>query len=654
MDKRLPIALLLSIAVFVAWEYFFVPKPPPKRPEPQVAREAPRSEAAGALQVPAAPAAPGAVAPESGEPVLGTPLSESEERLLELRVGTPGKRGSYYAQFSNRGARLVDLRLGDSFDRPKLGLAERADIAHWTRLVRGVSVEAGTSGSLAWRATGLSTAYERGALDRALWTMTPLGPAEAPTGVRFELQPGAGVRFQKTVRFRPDSYDLEVELALVNEAASSVGPATFVFTPAEVVPLESGDTMYVEPQAVAAARESAREKLQFAFEQRDDSGSDPSGDFGLPDGKLSFAGVCNKYFAVLARGDSKSAPTVRNASWRRVRDADWAALSPANAAKPWRFLATDIRLQLEVPPVGTSAAWTYLVYAGPKNPDTLAAAHGDFSALLAHDLGFFTSIAHFLLAVLNFFHGVVGNWGVAIILLTLSVRLVLFPLNRRSQTAMARYQAKMKRIQPLIEALKKRYEKDPAKLRQEQTLLMQKEGAFPPLGGCLPMFLQIPVFFGLFSALRASFDLRHAPFALWIHDLARPDELWEINLQLPLIGTIHYFNLLPILMVVLWVLQQRLMPKPTEEQALKMHRMMMIMPVFMGFFLYGYAAGLSLYMITQSTLGIVEQVVIKRFWPLDATELPPKQGGFFAKLAKLQEEQSKKLAAGGATKKKRA
>jgi membrane protein insertase Oxa1/YidC/SpoIIIJ len=119
---------------------------------------------------------------------------------------------------------------------------------------------------------------------------------------------------------------------------------------------------------------------------------------------------------------------------------------------------------------------------------------------------------------------------------------------------------------------------------------------------------------------------------------------FNFDTHLPFIGTIEYFNLLPILMVVLWVLQQRLMPNPTDEQAAKMQKIMMIMPVFMGFFLYSYAAGLSLYMITQSGMGIIEQIAIKRFWPLDATELPRKPGGFWSRMAKLQEQQSKKLA----------
>jgi len=181
--------------------------------------------------------------------------------------------------------------------------------------------------------------------------------------------------------------------------------------------------------------------------------------------------------------------------------------------------------------------------------------------------------------------------------------------------------------------------KDPTAQRQEQAKLMQEEGAFPPLGGCLPMFLQIPVFIGLFAALRTSFDLRQANFGFWIHDLAVPDRLLRIGLSLPVVGSIEYLNVLPILMVVLWIWQQKGMPMPADEQAARMQKMMMWMPVLMGFFLYNYAAGLSLYMITQSGLGIIEQKVIKKVWPLDDAERPRKKSGFMTRLMELQQQQ---------------
>jgi YidC/Oxa1 family membrane protein insertase len=174
------------------------------------------------------------------------------------------------------------------------------------------------------------------------------------------------------------------------------------------------------------------------------------------------------------------------------------------------------------------------------------------------------------------------------------------------------------------------------------------------------MFLQIPVFFGLFAALRASFDLRHAPFAGWITDLSKPDHLLRIDWNLPLIGAIPYLNLLPLLMVVLWLGQQMTMPLPTDEQAARMQKRMRFMPVVFGLFLYDYAAGLSLYMITQSLLGILEQTAVKKMWPIDDTEQPKKEGGWFSRLQKRavemqkqQESRKRRLASSGKGSKKR-
>ena len=211
---------------------------------------------------------------------------------------------------------------------------------------------------------------------------------------------------------------------------------------------------------------------------------------------------------------------------------------------------------------------------------------------------------------------------------------------------MARYQKKMKRVQPRLDELKEKYASNPQKQRQEQAKIMQEEGAFPPLGGCLPMFLQIPVFIGLFAALRTTSSLRQEPFMLWIQDLSMPDRLLHLGIDktLPMVGSIEYLNVLPPAMVVLWVLQQRSMPTPTDEQQARMQKMMMWMPVLFGVMLYNYAAGLSLYMITTSSLGIFEQRVIKKYWPVDDTEqVKKKKSGFMARLAEAQKQQVRAL-----------
>ena len=654
MEKRLPLALVLSVLVMLAWSWYA------GRNVPEGTRRAPGAGQGAAEAAPAA-GAPAAQAPQP-EPVaspeapqLGQRVAAEAEQELRLQVGVPGQPGSYLAVFSNRGALMRELRLGDYYDRVGLNAEEKLDPEHWTPLAITAPLGQPSAGSLALRTVPgtPSENLRREPLDQALWVMRELpaeasDPAKGP-GVEFELAPGTGVAFKKRVRFQPGRYRIQVEIEIENQALETAESAPFYLTPAEVVPPESGDPYYQEPQAIAAGRAgSARagELPDADTVPREDGASQLAGQFKVPVDSISFGGAHNKYFALLLHpADPRAAATLRDATWRRLRNAEWAASQPAQAKSAWHFVATDFLVRLQIPERGQSASWAYVVYAGPKDPDALIDAYPDFERLVEIDRGFFKSIATVLLAVLGFFERVTGNWGVAVILLTLLVRALLFPVNRRSQTAMARYQKKMKRVQPQIEELKKRYASNAQKLRQEQAALMQKEGAFPPLGGCLPVLVQIPIFFGLFQALRTSFDLRQAPFALWITDLAKPDAALELNFNthLPFIGTIQYLNVLPILMVVLWVLQQKTMPKPADEQAARMQRMMMFMPVFMGFFLYNYAAGLSLYMITQSVLGIAEQTIIKRHWPVDDVEPPKKTGGFMARLAEKQKEQMKRL-----------
>jgi len=343
--------------------------------------------------------------------------------------------------------------------------------------------------------------------------------------------------------------------------------------------------------------------------------------------------------------DDGSRAALIGASWRRLRDDAWARENPGEADRARRQIVADLQLELALPPIGESRAWDFDLYAGPKDRAALEQAWPDHAVIPQQDLGWSNAVSSVLLVVLNGLHWVTRNWGIAIILLTILVRGALFPINRRSQTAMARYATKQKRLQPRIDEIKKKHANDPARQRQEQAKLMQQEGLFPPLGGCLPMFVQIPVFFGLYRALGVSFDLRQAAFLGWIKDLSLPDRLLEINLNthLPFIGTIQYLNVLPPIMVALWIWQQRGMPLPADEQAAKMQKMMMWMPVMMGFFLYNYAAGLSLYMITQSSLGVLEQKVIKKYWPVDDRELPTKKTGFMARLMEAQEQQMKKM-----------
>ncbi len=275
-------------------------------------------------------------------------------------------------------------------------------------------------------------------------------------------------------------------------------------------------------------------------------------------------------------------------------------------------------------------------YLGPKDPAVFEQGYAPLSAVIEHvDYGgsffyrmFFTEwIAPLILGILKMFQSLVGNWGVAIILMTVLVRLILFPINRHSQVKMASYQVRMAAVKPLMEKINEQYANDPAKKQQATMKLYKEHKISPPLGGCLPIFLQFPIFIGLFAALRCSILLRQKPFTGWIEDLSRPDALIDFGGPIldffPFTG-VTSLNVLPIIMVFLWVFHQRSMPKPTDPQQAQMQKMMTFMPILFGVMLYNYAAGLSLYMITSSGLGIFEQKVIKKRWPVAA---PAPAGG---------------------------
>jgi YidC/Oxa1 family membrane protein insertase len=190
---------------------------------------------------------------------------------------------------------------------------------------------------------------------------------------------------------------------------------------------------------------------------------------------------------------------------------------------------------------------------------------------------------------------------------------------RHSQIKMAEYQAKMAKVKPQLDAINKKHGKDPQKKNEETMKIYKKHKLSPPVGGCLPMFLQMPIFVGLFQALRSSILIRQEPFFGWIDDLARPDALIDFGgpvMDFFPFTNVTTFNLLPLIMVVLWVVHQRAMPKPTDPQQAQMQKMMAFMPILFGLILYNYAAGLSLYMITSSLIGIFEQQVIRKRWPV--------------------------------------
>ncbi len=292
-------------------------------------------------------------------------------------------------------------------------------------------------------------------------------------------------------------------------------------------------------------------------------------------------------------GDVKPAPVIADGA-----KADGAK---ADGAKPDEAQAAGAKNEV---------THSYHLFAGPKRDDVLPEG-----AAKVIDFGMFHWISRPMLLVLKFFNRVFGSWGIAIICLTIVVRSLMFPVSIKQ----ARGAAKMQEIQPEIAALKEKYGNDKEKLARAQMELFRKHN-YNPAAGCLPLFLQLPIFMGLYQSLNHAVDLRMAPF-LWVENLAAPDALFRMPFSLPFLG--QDFNLLPLITVSLFVVQQKMfMPPPANEEQALQQKMMNFMMIFMGVMFYKVPAGLCVYFIASSLWGMAERKLLPKAKP-GATGPPP-------------------------------
>jgi YidC/Oxa1 family membrane protein insertase len=244
---------------------------------------------------------------------------------------------------------------------------------------------------------------------------------------------------------------------------------------------------------------------------------------------------------------------------------------------------------------GETLTRDYTLYIGPKELSRLQALGDGKDAVM--EFGFFKWFCKLLVPTLNFFHRIIPNYGVAIILLTFLVRIIFWPLTHYSTVSMR----KMQEIQPQLKELQKQFKDNPQKMQQE-TWALYRTNKVNPMSSCLPMLIQIPVFIALFTVLRSAVELRYAPF-LWIGDLSEPENLFAAVLPMPL-------NILPFLMSGTMALQSYLTPSMGDPAQQKM--MMVMMPVMMLFMFYSFPAALSLYWTISQVLSIAQMLMLRR------------------------------------------
>jgi YidC/Oxa1 family membrane protein insertase len=383
-----------------------------------------------------------------------------------------------------------------------------------------------------------------------------------------------GITIEKRLRFAADSYAFSVDLKVGADAAR-YGEAALRWSHA---PSESYSSYWHEgPEALVGG------KLVHFSESQVTQGSifpDPHAPVESAPA-LHWAGYANPYFlsAIMPRENDPVRLWVKKERG-------------------------EIVTEILVPMAAAAQGYPFAVYVGPKDLHTLSLAVHHLTR--AVDLGWFGFVAEPMLRILKLFHRGTGNYGIDIILLTVLVKVVTIPLTHKSYKSMQELQ----KLQPQMKKLQEKHAEDRATLNKEVMELYRRHNV-NPLGGCLPMLIQMPIFIGLYNALLSAVELRHARFALWINDLSAPDRLPPIPRPpfATIAGTEIRIPVLTLLMGLSMLVQQRMSPQagdPTQQ------RIMMIMPLVFTVMFINFPSGLALYWLVNNILTIAQQLIVQR------------------------------------------
>ncbi|MEZ4219159.1 MAG: membrane protein insertase YidC [Myxococcota bacterium] len=564
MDRNFLLAVVLSLLVVTLWtsQQSRTPEGADAEKVEQGASPGVASEANAA----AAQADPRTVAESPALEASAPPaLPDAPEERIEIRGD------DYRAVLSSRGAVLVSYEITDyvSWDPPGEAPIDLL-LAPETAPVR--------VGATPFEELGL------GDLRAASFAVEE----RSEHGASFVLT-RRGVTVRKTFRFEPDGHAFEFSVSVENASGELLSPRFAVEWPANQV--HGND--YRQLSLVTLHDGSVR---RVAVESVGSSGFlGLGGDKGEPneagEGGLEWFGVDTKYFiGVLAPRRTAGAATIyaRTSVGTPARD----GLFGASAVNVFRYAPIAL-------PSGNRITQEFEGYVGPKLENELLAFGANLQRSI--DLGYrwLEPLTHFFLWLLRALYSIVPNYGVAIIALTLLVRVATLPILQKQMKSME----KMRKLQPQMKEIQEKYGDDREKQSQAMMSLYRESGV-NPLGGCLPLLLQMPVFIGLFYALQSSIELRHAPFVLWMTDLSAPESLFTIpGVGLP-------FRVLPILMSVSMAVQAKFQPAGPDPAQQRM--MMVMMPIMMLVLFYQFPSGLVLYYMLSNFLGIAHQWWIGR------------------------------------------
>jgi YidC/Oxa1 family membrane protein insertase len=594
-------------------------------------KDGPKADATPALT--AAPASPDVELVKPSELVLGSLTDKSAgDYLLEVQLEQKGAgiesahSSRYDAESEDNGlgakARKRPLRLiGDHIWPPSLALtlsqgnaAAAAEVVpegdgDENEVLKKAATEAeDTLDSIIWDVVR----DEKGKAVHTVTSIDPFTKTEVKAqAVSFKTTAKSGVIVTKTFRLLPNTNGVEVDLKF--ESPDKERSVVYNVQGPHGIPIEGEWYTGTFRDVIFGQKKGQKtEVITHAASDVVSATDSPIDNTALP---LVFAGVENQYFATLI--EPNPPPTGDSDRW----DSKTMALVLHKDQKASQKSDVGVRISSKPIQVGPNHPVThnYRVFAGPKTNDALVPYHAEELVkyrknqwiplapdiarfIITPTLGFTYEVTRRIAALFGYLR---GNYGIAIILLTLLVRGLMFPIGRKQALAAQ----KMQQLQPHLKDLQDKFKDDKERLTKETFALYKKHGV-NPVAGCLPALIQLPIFVGLWQALNTSFPLRHAQF-LWIRDLAAPDMLFRFPWEVPFLG--HWFNVLPFLVVGLMLVQTKLFSPPaTTPEAEMQQKTMKYMMIFMGFMFYKVPSGLGIYFITSSLWAIGERLLLPK------------------------------------------
>jgi YidC/Oxa1 family membrane protein insertase len=552
--KRLVLAFALSAAVLIGWTVLF-PPPKPAAPAVKPVPSAPAAAASGTTTAPTPQAAAPIRAPApSREPVI--PVSSEAEETVEVRSPL------YTARLSNEGGVLKSYVLTHHRDAAGKAL----DLVRQGASFPGATLALDPADAFLARAAKARFAVEREA-------------GNGVTTLRMRYREASGEGLLRTYVFR-DSY---VATVTAEREGVPAGPVGLVLGPGIGNP--SPDELanrYTKPGSTITLSASAS-----VDRKAKDGLKDP-----VQKGEgLVAAGLEDNYFLTAFLPSGAAAVTLRPVT-----------LAPGPPAADGKTAAAETESEVVLSAPGAVATDVFL---GPKELDVLEKTRPGMDRLI--DYGWFAIVVKPLLWGLKAIQKVVGNWGVAILVITVVIKVLLYPLTHKQLVSMK----KMSGLQPKVETIRAKWAgkiKQDAQARvkmNEETMALYKQEGVNPAGGCLPLLLQMPILIAFYNLLAHSIELRHAPFMLWITDLSAKDP----------------YYVTPILMTATMWIQQQMTPTAGDPTMKKMQN---IMPLVMGFLFKDVPSGLVLYWLMQNVLTIGQQMLLNRFTDLGPVSMKPK------------------------------